>query len=240
VKDSLKTKNFSFSDLSIPASEIEELMGFEPGQSPEPFPDSIDQALQLAPQFCHICGGYRIFDSVAVDLQNETIQIENQKFYAGKTVATQLKEATKAALFVCTAGAGISNLAAKKASEGNDMLAYVLDVTGSLIVEKAAAKLHEKIRAEAISFGMDITDAFSPGYCNWSVAEQHKLFSLFPTGFCGISLSESSLMHPIKSISGITGIGTDCQQKGYQCNWCNDSQCIYGKIRRRKKAKKNL
>jgi len=40
-------QNFSFSYLSISASEIEELMGFEPGQSPEPFPGLIDQALQL-------------------------------------------------------------------------------------------------------------------------------------------------------------------------------------------------
>jgi len=78
-------------------------------------------------------------------------------------------------------------------------------------------------------------DLFSPGYCNWSMAEQQKLFSLLPPGFCGIQLSPSSLMHPIKSVSGIIGIGTSCKQKGYQCEWCNDKDCIYGRIRRQKK-----
>ncbi len=236
----MRIQNFSFSELSISASEIEELMGFEPGQSPEPFPGLIKQALELAPEFCSISGGFQIFGNVCVHPENKTIQIENQEFHPGKIVVTQWKEATKAAVFVCTAGEGISNLAAKKAAEGNEMLAYVLDVTGTVTVEKAAAALQEKIRKEAATEGLDITDAFSPGYCNWNVAEQHKLFSLLPTGFCGISLSDSSLMHPIKSVSGITGIGTGCQQKGYQCNWCNDRQCIYGKIRRRKKTKKNL
>jgi hypothetical protein len=46
------------------------------------------------------------------------------------------------------------------------------------------------------------------------VAEQHKLFSLLPPGICGITLSDSALMHPIKSVSGITGIGKHCKQKG--------------------------
>ena len=235
----MRIQNFSFSELSISASEIEELMGFEPGQLPEPFPGLIEQALELAPKFCSILGGFQIFGNVCVHPENKTIQIENQEFHPGKIVVTQWKEATKAAVFVCTAGAGISKLA-KKAAEGNEMLAYVLDVTGSATVEKAAAALQEKIREEAAKEGQGITDAFSPGYCNWNVAEQHKLFSLLPSQFCGISLSDSSLMHPIKSVSGIAGIGTGCQQKGYQCNWCSDNQCIYGKIRRRKKAKKSL
>jgi hypothetical protein len=45
-------------------------------------------------------------------------------------------------------------------------------------------------------------------------------------------------MHPIKSVSGITGIGKDCKQMGYQCNWCTDSDCFVGKIKRRKNSKK--
>ncbi len=154
-------------------------------------------------------------------------------------MVSQLKNATQAALFVCTAGAGISAIAKEKAESGDEFLAYVLDVIGSVTVDKAAGKIQEEISANATRAGMGITDPFSPGYCNWSVAEQQKLFALLPPGFCGISLSETSLMSPVKSVSGITGIGKNCKQKGYQCNWCTDRQCIYGKIRRRKKTKKN-
>lgn len=234
-----KTFQYSFKDLAILPEEIEELMGFEPGQAPEPFPELIEQGLRLAPEFCQITGGYKIFDELTVDSLNETIRINDQVFHTGETVVSQLKNATQAALFVCTAGTGISMTAKEMANRDDEFLAYVLDVIGSVTVDKAAGKIQEEIGVNATPAGMGITDPFSPGYCNWSVAEQQKLFALLPPGFCGISLSETSLMSPVKSVSGITGIGKNCKQKGYQCNWCNDRQCIYGKIRRRKKTKKN-
>jgi hypothetical protein len=236
----MKTENFSFSELNITPSEIEEFMGFEPGQSPEPFPDLIEHAFNLAPEYCQITGAYQIFNNISIHLLNETIQIENQLFFPGKIVVTQLKDATQLAVFVCTAGSDISDFSKQKASEGDEMMAYVLDVIGSVTVDKAAGKLLEKILEEVNNSGLNITDPFSPGYCNWSVAEQHKLFPLLPQGICGIKLSESALMHPIKSVSGITGIGKHCKQMGYQCNWCSHRECFVGIIKRRKKSKKSL
>jgi hypothetical protein len=226
---------FSFTELHITPADLEELMGFEPDFSPEPFPELIDQALRLAPGICQITGGYQIFNHAEVDLQNGKIRIEGLEFSPGKIVVARLKEAEKAALYVATAGAEISLLARQKADEGNELMAYVLDITGSVTVDRAAGKVKESIYKEASLQGMAVTDSFSPGYCEWSVAEQQKLFSLLPPGFCGISLSGSSLMHPIKSVSGIVGLGINCKQNGYQCNWCPDEQCIYGKIRRLKR-----
>lgn len=235
-----KTFQFHFEELHILPEEIEEFMGFEPGQSPEPFPELITRALNLAPKHCHINGAFQIFSEISIHPQKETIKIENQTFSPGKIVVTQLKEATQLAVFVCTAGVGISNFSKQIAAEGDEMLAYALDVVGSVTVDKAAGKLQEKILEEVAVQDLKITDPFSPGYCNWSVAEQHELFSLLPSGICGISLSDSSLMHPIKSVSGITGIGNNCKQMGYQCNWCTDRDCFVGKIKRRKNSKKIL
>jgi len=55
--------------------------------------------------------------------------------------------------------------------------------------------------------GKKITNRYSPGYCGWDVTEQHKLFQLMPENYCGIKLTPSALMDPVKSISGIIGIG---------------------------------
>lgn len=230
----LKFFQFQFEDLKVLREEIEEFMGFEPGQSPEPFPELFEQALKLAPKHCNVAGAFQIFSNVSVHSENKTIQIENQLFSPGKIVVSQLKDATKAALFVCTAGAGISAFSKQNAAGGDDLMAYALDVIGSVTVDKASQKLQEKILEEAAKDGLNITDSFSPGYCNWNVAEQHKFFALLPPEICGITLSESALMHPAKSISGITGIGKHCKQTGYQCNWCTDSNCFIGKIKRRK------
>lgn len=232
-------ESFSFKSLNIIPEEIEELMGFERGEAPEPFPDLIRQGISMAEMLCHGTGGYIVFPDVTVDHQKETITIEGRVFHPGKTVTRELKDATMAALFLCTAGSKISALAKEQSEAGDDLAAYVFDVIGSVAADKVAARINQLIGEEACLTGLGISDSFSPGYCNWSVSEQQILFSLMPGGFCGITLSGSSLMDPVKSVSGITGIGPGLQQKGYQCNWCSDSHCIYGKIRRSKKAKKS-
>jgi hypothetical protein len=231
----IKNYSYSFNELQIKPAEIEELMGFEPGESPEPFPELIEEGLKVAPAYTKIESGFAIFEQVEVNREKKFVRIKNQVFSPGKIVVTQLKHATSAALFACTAGEQISNFAQKQAASGNEFLAYVMDVIGSLIADKTVEKLQNEILTIFNESDIGITDSFSPGYCNWSVAEQQKLFSLLPENFCGIELSSSSLMHPIKSVSGIIGIGTNCKQKGYQCEWCNDKDCIYGRIRRQKK-----
>lgn len=230
----LKEFQYHFEELSVSSADIEELMGFENGEVPEPFPEFIYEGLAQAPKFSQIKGGYKIFNKARVDTLAQTIQIENQIFSPAKIVTTQLKNATGVALFVCTAGTGISEHSKKLASEGNTLLSYVFDVIGSLTVDKAMDKMEEELKQEMETAGLHISDRYSPGYCDWSVADQLKLFALLPVQFCGITLADSMLMSPIKSVSGIIGIGQNLKQVGYQCNWCNDLNCIYGKMKRKK------
>ena len=236
----MTTEYFSFTELSIKPSDIEELMGFEPGNSPAPFPELIGTGLERAAQLCRIIGGYILFDNFSVDSHTESFTIKDQVFFPGKTIFDNLKKATKAAIFLCTAGPEISELASKMATEGEELMAYVLDVTGSVAVNKIAGLLQERIKEEVSPSGYGITDPCSPGYCSWNLAEQQKLFTLLPEGFCNVTLSNLSIMHPVKSLSGVTGIGTNCQHTGIQCGWCNARSCIYGKTRHHKKAKKKL
>lgn len=228
----IKEFYFSFDELNIIPKDLTDLLGFEDGIIPEPFPEIIEQALSDAPQFCTIKGGYKIFESIEINRKNASIKIENQLFLPSKVVTTQLKGSTSMALYICTAGKNISNHSIEVSNQGDPMLSYIFDVIGSVTVEKATDKIQELLEIEVKKSGLNISDRYSPGYCEWDVAEQQKLFSFFPDNFCGVSLSESSLMSPIKSVSGIIGIGAGLQQKGYQCRWCNDENCIYGKIKR--------
>jgi cobalamin-dependent methionine synthase I len=75
--------------------------------------------------------------------------------------------------------------------------------------------------------GWGISNRYSPGYCGWNVAEQQILFALLPPNPCNISLTQSSLMQPIKSISGIIGFGPDVKSKGHTCQFCEMQNCIY-------------
>ena len=231
----IKEYQYSFNEMGIIPRDIEELMGFEDGIVPEPFPELIETALNLAPEICKIRGGYKIFNQAETGIDTETIRICDQVFYPSKIITTQLKNASSFALFICTAGPEITQYTKEVSANDDTLLSFVFDVIGSLTADKATDQIQNSLKLETQKMGLTISDRFSPGYCEWSVAEQQKLFALMPENFCGVSLSESSLMSPIKSVSGIIAIGTHLKQSGYQCNWCTDKNCIYGKIKRQKK-----
>jgi hypothetical protein len=231
----IKEFQYTFDELGIIKSEIEELLGFEDSELPEPFPEFIEIAIKQAPSVCNIRGGYKIFHSEEVVIDSNGISICDQVFNPSKTVNIQFKNAGSLALFVSTAGAEITEYSKNLTKNGDPLSGFIFDVLGSVAVEKAADKMIQSLETDMQKSGLKISDSFSPGYCDWSVSEQQKLFSLLPANFCGVSLSESSLMWPIKSVSGMVAIGSNMEQKGYQCYWCNDRNCIYGKIRRRKK-----
>jgi hypothetical protein len=229
----IKEFQYSFEELNISLEDVYDILGFEKGSVPDPFPDLIGEGLNNAHRYCDIKGGFKTFDFIKIDTSQNTIQLDGKSFSPSKIVVTQLKKSTSAALFLCTAGEGISRHSKKLSISGDSVLSYVYDVIGSITVEKAMDKIQKSLESEVMKSGLSVSDRFSPGYCDWNVNEQQLLFSLLPENFCGITLSGSSLMDPIKSVSGIIGIGSGLRQKGYQCKWCNDQNCIYGKTKRK-------
>ena len=62
--------------------------------------------------------------------------------------------------------------------------------------------------------------------------QQKKLFPLFPSAEpCGIRLTDSSLMLPIKSVSGVIGLGEDVRKLEYTCGLCTYDRCYRRKQR---------
>ena len=79
--------------------------------------------------------------------------------------------------------------------------------------------------------GCNITNRYSPGYCGWDVAQQKELFSLFTSVFDFVRLGDSCLMNPIKSVSGIIGIGKDVKYNNYTCRICDSHNCLYKNLK---------
>ena len=111
--------------------------------------------------------------------------------------------------------------------QGDIMEGYVVDVAGNYLVERAMDLLQNVIEDEMASQGMKITNRYSPGYCEWDIREQQKLFSLFPENYLDVSLTDSCLMQPIKTVSGVIGIGKDVKLNPYTCHYCTQANCLY-------------
>jgi hypothetical protein len=104
---------------------------------------------------------------------------------------------------------------------------YIVDVLGTIAVESAMIKIHIQLKKEMDADGLNITNRYSPGYCDWNVSEQSKLFSFFPHDFCGVRLDVKSRMIPVKSVCGIIGIGKNVEYDPYSCGLCQRNNCMY-------------
>ena len=148
-----------------------------------------------------------------------------------KIVFGQLKKADSLAVFLCTAGEEIGIRTRKAMSEGDPLTGYIYDIIGSIVVDAAADRMQSELEKTILSAGKKITNSYSPGYCGWDVSEQHKLFRLIPDNFCGIRLTDSALMDPVKSISGIIGIGENVRYNPYRCSLCDMKDCAYRELK---------
>jgi hypothetical protein len=214
-------------DITVSKKEIGLSLGYAHGDIPKHFESMVDDILLQVHHRCEIKAGYRILPfKKPVDRLNG-VEVGGTFFKVQKIVASQLRKAEYAALFLCTIGSAMETWAKALLRTGEPALGYLVDTVASITVEEAMNVLHDHIGSYIKSRSMNITNRYSPGYCDWSVAEQHLLFSKFPVGFCGITLTESALMVPIKSVSGIIGIGAEVKRKEYMCATCGMKDCTY-------------
>jgi len=215
----------SIDDLPVDLRHTGPLLGYE-NDLPDDILSMVSEVMNETASCFDICGGYQIFDQIRF-LENEKgIRIDDTVFATDKIVYHQLKHSEQIAVFVCTAGDGIREWS-NRVMPNDPLKGFMADIIGSVVVESAIDVIQQKLSDDMNRAGLKITNRYSPGYCGWITSEQHKLFSLFPKGICGIRLTESSLMLPIKSVSGFIGIGANVRFNPYTCQLCEATHCVY-------------
>ena len=155
------------------------------------------------------------------------INIDGLEFHTGAVITPYLAEAEYYAVMVATAGHEFQKMQFEVKDSGDIYKEFLLDSIGSAIAESVAACTCQKIEEAASCQEYGVSFPYSPGYCGWHVSEQQKLFSLFPVASpCGIQLTDSSLMIPIKSVSGIIGVGSHVRKLEYTCGLCTYENCF--------------
>lgn len=222
-----KIFNFSFKDLDISKEEVVRVLhGGEEDESHQFYIDILEKEFLRLNDYSDIQGGYIETDDIKFDAVNKTIKVSACDFNVGRIVFNELKPSEKILVFTCTAGKPICDYA-KEEYKSDVLKGFLIESLANVMVETAMDKIQDSIREEYRMKNLLISNRFSPGYCNWDVAEQHNLFRLLPKNFCGVSLTDSALMQPIKSISGFIGVGQNIKYNHYKCRFCTQKQCIY-------------
>ena len=218
--------SISKNQLQIEPEEILRLLGDQEAAKDAHTLDLVEKHMEESLRTCSPQGAF-VLGKAQTATGTGSIQIPGTSFQTGKIIERMLSRAEYYAFFLVTVGPAVESMARSLISEGHYLEGYIVDLAASALVDQATDLLQEQVKNVAKEQGMRITNRYSPGYCSWDVEEQQKLFGLFPEGCCGISLSPSSLMHPIKSISGIIGIGSAVSYQKYTCEICSMKNCQF-------------
>ncbi|MDR2804640.1 MAG: hypothetical protein LBB85_03215 [Dysgonamonadaceae bacterium] len=216
--DSFHSFHFSFKEVQPRFEEILSFLKSENSDAGYPVNEAIREIMPLLEDNDGITGGYILRKAGEIRLNT------------GSQIRAYMKGSDYLALFACTAGAIFTDLASRYHRESNYLEAFVADAIGSLTVEKAMDKIQTQLAAEMQTEGLQISNRYSPGYCNWPVSGQRELFVRMGEIPIAVSLTESCLMLPIKSVSGIIGVGAHIRKRPYACQICKNNTCIYRKL----------
>jgi len=216
--------------IKIRSEDIISLLGGQQGGLDSHTEELIGKCISSCKAVMSPQGAYIWAEALPED-SKEQIMMEGIQFNTGKIIKKMLSGAEAYAFLIVTAGMEPESRARELMEQGEFLEGYITDLVASTMVDSIADQVQEHIRRMAADQELLISNRYSPGYCSWDVSEQQKLFSLFPKNCCDITLTDSSLMSPIKSISALLGIGPSVKYQDYTCEICSMKDCAFRKTR---------
>lgn len=156
-------------------------------------------------------------------------QIDFTYFKAkSKNLARNLTDCSQIILFAATLGAGV-DLLVKRYHTVQMSKAVVLQAAAAAMIESYCDEKNEWLKQEYGKEGYYLRPRFSPGYGDFSLEHQRDLVAVLEAGKrVGITLTDSCLMVPTKSVTAVIGASKkehQCELKG--CEACKKTDCLY-------------
>lgn len=169
------------------------------------------------------CADFRAcFEKVAVSVSGNAVDLGFMRAES-RSLAKNLDGCRSAYIFAATAGAG-SQRFLDRCSLLSPLRGIVADCVGSAAIEAFCDK---------INFSFENPDflrpRFSPGYGDLPLEYQNRIVEFLGTKKnIGMSLTDSLMMVPLKSVTAIIGIGDEKNKcKGPGCMICCGKNCPY-------------
>jgi cobalamin-dependent methionine synthase I len=118
--------------------------------------------------------------------------------------------------------------------QGTYLKAMLLHDLATTAVDALCQQFCNQLEIEAGQAGRHTSSPLSPGESSWPIEEQSIIFSLLETEQIGVTLTESLVMVPIKSLSLVVGEAQHAMGEGdvESCSYCTfQDRCRYRQLR---------
>ena len=150
--------------------------------------------------------------------EDDSVVIEGIRFHS-RVLCHNLKGIGRVFPFVQTLGGAVDELIQ---NEGDLLAQYTMDQLGNIALRQCRCRLEDHLRKQ---FALEKISCMSPGSLeDWPIEDQKPLFRLLGTveRAIGVQLSDTFLMLPRKSVSGIY---FPSEVSFYSCQLCPRENC---------------
>jgi len=201
-------------------SDITRLLGYRRNKKPAAgLANMLDESVKEAEELIHPSGLFAIF--------------EKKSFPSGSFLSSLFEEndaaVAKIGLAVCTIGPMLEERVSSYSDSGQLTRALMIDAAGSSLTESSCDVINEKMCRIAAERSLYTAPRISPGYGHWKIEEQAIVFDLLPGDSIGISLTESYVMIPRKSVSFAVAFMTEipADRPASPCKRCGRRDCQF-------------
>jgi len=178
--------------------------------------ESLDELIALAQGLIRPRAVYKVAYTGAKG--ERTVEVAGVMFESS-ILRKNLEAANKVFPYIITVGPELERAAS---AQGDLLKQYYLEELANIALESAAGRLGGQLETR---YGVSGLANMSPGSLeDWPITEQTKLFSIFgdPERSIGVRLTDSMLMLPRKSISGIL---FPSEEGFVACQLCERERC---------------
>ena len=161
----------------------------------------------------------------------ELLQVEDMVIQS-RHLSKNLAGCTQVVLFAATLGGGCDRLI-HRSSISQISTAAIYQAASAAMIEAYCNEINASISSEALNDNLFCRPRFSPGYGDFSLSFQRDFFRLLkPEKAIGLTLTDSLLMAPSKSVTALVGLSSQkapCHPAG--CEACSiSSSCAFSRI----------
>ena len=205
--------------------EIARYLGYHGEEPDAQVREAIERCLSQLMEQCRPKEVHRTFD---LTVGEDGLLSFGGCSWMSRNLAKNLENCGKVVLFAATIGQAPDRLIRRASVEKvSDMVIY--QAASAAMIEAWCDRLNLQIKEDAEKEGLYVRPRFSPGYGDLSLTVQRDVIRLLDTPRAiGVTLTESCLMAPSKSVTAVIGLSKEerpCPLSG--CEICSMADCPY-------------
>jgi hypothetical protein len=156
-------------------------------------------------------------------LGHEQLHLKGNAVLCGSIFSRVLSSAKELAIAVCTIGPKLEEKVTDYCAKNDPLRGLLLDGIGSAAVDSLSQEFCKFMTHEASTRGYQASSPLSPGMHGFPISEQWQVFHLAQAEQIRVSLTESGIMVPRKSVSMVIGLGPQMKTwtQAEACARCN-------------------